>query len=190
VDNVRIHDLRHAGATILMTLGVPDPIVRKVTGHRSRELERYQHLTPELRALTVNLIATELFRGKRARKERESGTSTGTVRSRRVTKNSRGANVLELSEMLAGSTGLEPAASGVTGASLRSGTHRVLRFSSADRAIVRHGTHRSDTERHHSAAKSGTPAGTVLGEGYEAFKSEALTAAGTSIATKRSAENR
>jgi len=71
VQNVRIHDLRHAGATILMTLGVPDPIVRKVTGHRSRELERYQHLTPELRALTVNLIATELFRAKRARKERE-----------------------------------------------------------------------------------------------------------------------
>src|SRR5262245_14264715 len=47
-----------------------------------RELERYQHLTPELRALTVNLIATELFRGKRARKERESGTPTGTVRPR------------------------------------------------------------------------------------------------------------
>ena len=54
-----------------MTLGVPDPIVRKVTGHRSRELERYQHLTPVLRALTVDLIATELFRGKRAKKERE-----------------------------------------------------------------------------------------------------------------------
>jgi hypothetical protein len=85
IQNVRIHDLRHAGATILMTLGVPDPIVRKVTGHRSRELERYQHLTPELRALTVNLIATELFRRKRARKERESGTPTGTVRGRRVT---------------------------------------------------------------------------------------------------------
>ena len=80
VQNVRIHDLRHAGATILMTLGIPDPIVRKVTGHRSRELERYQHLTPELRALTVNLIATELFRAKRARKE--TGTPTGTVRSR------------------------------------------------------------------------------------------------------------
>lgn len=56
-----VHDLRHAGATILMTLGVPDPIVRKVTRHRSRELERYQHLTPELRAFAVNLIATELF---------------------------------------------------------------------------------------------------------------------------------
>jgi integrase len=82
VQNVRIHDLRHAGATILMTLGVPDSIVRKVTGHRSRELERYQHLTPELRALTVNLIATELFRAKRARKK--TGTPTGTVRGRRA----------------------------------------------------------------------------------------------------------
>jgi hypothetical protein len=73
-----------------MTLGVPGPIVRKVTGHRSRELERYQHLTQELRALTVNLIATELFRRKRARKERESGTPTGTVRGRRVTEKPEG----------------------------------------------------------------------------------------------------
>lgn len=60
-----------------MTLGVPDPIVRKITGHRLRELERYQHLTPEVWSLTVNLIATELFRAKRARKE--TGTPTGTV---------------------------------------------------------------------------------------------------------------
>ena len=82
VKDIRIHDLRHAGATILMTLGVPDPIVRKLTGHRSRELERYQHLTPELRAMTVNLIATELFRAKRARKE--TGTPTGTVRKTRA----------------------------------------------------------------------------------------------------------
>ena len=41
--------------------------------------------TPELRELTVNLIATELFRGKRARKEREGGTPTSTVGGRRVT---------------------------------------------------------------------------------------------------------
>ena len=60
-----------------MTLGVPDLSVRKITGHRSRELERYQHLTPELRALTVNLIATELFRARRGRTE--AGTPTGTV---------------------------------------------------------------------------------------------------------------
>ncbi len=38
VQNVRIHDQRHAGATILMTLGVPDPIVRKVTGHAHARL--------------------------------------------------------------------------------------------------------------------------------------------------------
>jgi hypothetical protein len=68
-----------------MTLGVPDPIVRKLTGHRSRELERYQHLTPEVRARTVNLIAAELFRAKRGLDE--SGTPTGTVRGRRGRKN-------------------------------------------------------------------------------------------------------
>jgi hypothetical protein len=70
-----------------MTLGVPDPIVRNVTGHRSRELERYQQVTPELRAVTVNLIATELFRAKRARKE--TGTPTGLVRGRRASDNLR-----------------------------------------------------------------------------------------------------
>jgi hypothetical protein len=53
VQNIRSHDLWHAGATILMTtLGVPDPIVRKVTGHRSHGLERYQHLLP--RAASVD----------------------------------------------------------------------------------------------------------------------------------------
>jgi len=83
--DIRIHDLRHAGATILMTLGVPDAIVRKLTGHRSRELERYQHLTPELRTMTVNLIATALFRAKRAKKE--SGAPTGTVRKTRAAGN-------------------------------------------------------------------------------------------------------
>ena len=91
VQNIRIHDLRHAGATILMTLGVPDPIVRKITGHRSRELERYQHLTPELRALTVNLIAAELFRAKGGRKagaRRANGTPTGTVSGRRALRKS------------------------------------------------------------------------------------------------------
>ena len=36
---------------------------------RSRELERYQQLTPEVRPLRVNLIATEVFRAKRARKK-------------------------------------------------------------------------------------------------------------------------
>jgi integrase len=38
VQNIRIHNLRHAGPTILMTLGVPDPIVRKVSLTRARTL--------------------------------------------------------------------------------------------------------------------------------------------------------
>lgn len=36
-------------------------VVRKITGHRSRELERYQHLSPTFRAQTVDLIAQVLF---------------------------------------------------------------------------------------------------------------------------------
>ena len=115
IQNVRIHDLRHAGATILMTLGVPDAIVRKVTGHRSRELERYQHLTPELRALTVNLIATELFRGSGPGRNEKVAHLPAQCAAGVSLKNLGSANMLEPSEMLAGSTGLEPAASGVTG---------------------------------------------------------------------------
>ena len=85
------------------------------TGHRSRELERYQHLTPELRALTVNLIATELFRASgRGRPEKLAHLpAQGVVGV--IQKFLGSANVLLRSEMLAGSTGLEPAASGVTG---------------------------------------------------------------------------
>ncbi len=61
VEGLRIHDLRHAGPSILLARGVPDGIVRKLTGHRSRELERYQHLSDELKRNTVELIAEELF---------------------------------------------------------------------------------------------------------------------------------
>ena len=48
--------------------GIPGDVVRKITGHSSRELERYQHLSPLFRAQTVDLIAQVLF----------SGTPTGT----------------------------------------------------------------------------------------------------------------
>ena len=64
----RARSCRCGGIASIRRMRSAIPIVRKITGHRSRELERYQHLTPELRALTVNLIATELFRAKRARK--------------------------------------------------------------------------------------------------------------------------
>ena len=40
-----------------------DPIIRKLTGHRSRALEGYQHLSPGFRQQTVELIAGKLEEG-------------------------------------------------------------------------------------------------------------------------------
>jgi hypothetical protein len=37
-------------ASVLLMQGIPGDVVRKITGHRSRELERYQHLSPLFRA--------------------------------------------------------------------------------------------------------------------------------------------
>lgn len=68
IENLRIHDLRHFAATVLFMKGIPDAMISKMTGHRSRELKRYQHLSPEFKKQTVEMIAGEL-----------SGTPTGTV---------------------------------------------------------------------------------------------------------------
>jgi integrase len=58
--NLRIHDLRHMATTILFLRGIPEAVIRKLTGHRSRELERYEHLSPLIKQQTVELIAKEL----------------------------------------------------------------------------------------------------------------------------------
>jgi integrase len=68
IENLRIHDLRHFATTVLFMEGVPDSMIAKMTGHRSKELKRYQHLSPEFKKQTVELIAGKL-----------SGTPTGTV---------------------------------------------------------------------------------------------------------------
>jgi len=60
ITNFRIHDLRHMATTILFLRGIPEAIIRKLTGHRSRELERYEHLSPVLKRQTVELIAKVL----------------------------------------------------------------------------------------------------------------------------------
>jgi hypothetical protein len=61
IADVRIHDLRHTGPSVLLMQGIPGDVVRKITGHGSRELERYQHLSPLFRAQTVDLIAQVLL---------------------------------------------------------------------------------------------------------------------------------
>jgi len=57
VHDLRIQDPRHFATTILFIEGVADAIIRKMTGHRSEELERYKHLSPAFKQQTVELIA-------------------------------------------------------------------------------------------------------------------------------------
>ncbi len=47
---------------MLFIEGVADAIIRKMTGHRSEELERYKHLSPAFKQQTVELIAGQLSR--------------------------------------------------------------------------------------------------------------------------------
>jgi hypothetical protein len=58
--DLRIHDLHHFAATTLFLKGIPDGIISKMTGHKSPELKRYEHLSPTLKRQTVELIAAEL----------------------------------------------------------------------------------------------------------------------------------
>src|SRR2546426_5994362 len=60
VGDLRIHDLRHFAATTLFLKGIPEAIISKMTGHKSRELRRYEHLSPMIKKQTVELIAKEL----------------------------------------------------------------------------------------------------------------------------------
>jgi hypothetical protein len=45
---------------MLFSEGVADAIIRKMTGHRSEELERYKPLSPAFKQQTVELIAGQL----------------------------------------------------------------------------------------------------------------------------------
>jgi hypothetical protein len=58
---------------MLFIEGVSDAIIRKMTGHRSDELERYKHLSP-----TFSQQTTELIAGKLADELEGLGTFRGT----------------------------------------------------------------------------------------------------------------
>ncbi len=60
ITDLRVHDLRHFATTTLFMEGVADAIIRKMTGHRSEELERYKHFSPEFSRQTTELIAGKL----------------------------------------------------------------------------------------------------------------------------------
>jgi hypothetical protein len=46
---------------MLFIKGISDAIIRKMTGYRSEELERYKHLSPEFSRQTTELIAGKLM---------------------------------------------------------------------------------------------------------------------------------
>lgn len=71
IEDLRIHDLRHFATTMLFMEGVADAIIRKMTGHRSEELERYKHFSPSFKNQTTQLIAGKL-------EEELKGTFLGT----------------------------------------------------------------------------------------------------------------
>jgi integrase len=72
ITDLRIHDLRHFATTMLFMEGVADAIIRKMTGHRSDELERYKHFSPDFQKQTTGLIAGRLT-------EELEGTNWGTA---------------------------------------------------------------------------------------------------------------
>ena len=61
--------------------GVPDAIIRKMTGHRSEELERYKHLSPSFRQQSVELIAGQLGEQLGKRISTFSGTKPKSKRA-------------------------------------------------------------------------------------------------------------
>ena len=60
VNDLRIHDLRHFAATLLFMEGVPDAIIRKMTGHTSQALERYKHLDSSFATESVGRIGERI----------------------------------------------------------------------------------------------------------------------------------
>jgi integrase len=75
VKDLRIHDLRHFATTLLFMEGVPDAIIRKMTGHTSQAMERYKHLDSSFATQSVEKIGGRIseklatFSATKAKKE-------------------------------------------------------------------------------------------------------------------------
>lgn len=48
---VTVHDLRHSAATMMLTAGVPLPVIAEILGHSTMRVtaDLYAHIVPELR---------------------------------------------------------------------------------------------------------------------------------------------
>ncbi len=96
---------------MLFIEGVADAIIRKMTGHRSEELERYKHFSPTFKQQTVELIAGQLTRSLATNWLHPSKKTPKTQKT--TPKN--GLMCFICHKIVAEPTGLEPATSDVTG---------------------------------------------------------------------------
>ncbi len=116
ISDIRPHDLRHLAASTLMMLGTPKEVISALTGHKSRALRRYLHLSPEFREQTVNRLEAVLLSDS-------SDTATDTVpktaqdRERKIETSSEwksGAIKDLVAKEMVGTWGLEPQTSTVS----------------------------------------------------------------------------
>jgi hypothetical protein len=113
IEDVRIHDLRHTGSSVLLMQGIPRDVVRKITGHWSRELERHQHQSNA--GLMRRRTPVEMLSERPVREaERFLAPPRRFIRRGAINEDTRGAERAAFWNM-AGWTGLEPATSDVTG---------------------------------------------------------------------------
>jgi len=72
--HMRIHDLRHSAATLLLYMGVPMKVVQEILGHSSITItmDLYGHLLPGMQEDAMNKM-DDLF-GEKNKKERREGT--------------------------------------------------------------------------------------------------------------------
>ena len=93
IKDLRIHDLRHFATTLLFMEGVPDTIIRKMTGHTSAALERYKHLDASFATQSVEKIggriseklatfsATKVKKTSKSKKATSKGSPQAPVNS-------------------------------------------------------------------------------------------------------------
>ncbi len=60
---MRFHDLRHAAATVMLTLGVQARVVMETLGHSqiSTTMDRYSHVIPELQRDAAERLGAALW---------------------------------------------------------------------------------------------------------------------------------
>ena len=106
--NLHFHDLRHEGGSRLLEAGWPVHYVQHMLGHASLQ-QTSTYLNATLRGLHESMRNLDQSRPacKQTRPRPPASSQAGSRQKREV--------LVSLIVMLAGSTGLEPAASGVTG---------------------------------------------------------------------------